>query len=83
MAVLYEKGDGGDGGDTACFCFFSNSPSSFHKTVPWGQQEKRGGGKRLGMTAGQAMRTTDRRGAGFAKDQTGLFVRLRAKNPVV
>ena len=41
MAVLYEKEDGGDGGDTACFCFFSNSPPSFHKTVPWGQQEKK------------------------------------------
>ncbi len=35
------------------------------------------------MTAGQAKRTTDRHGAGFAKDQTGLFVRLREKNPVV
>ncbi len=41
------------------------------------------GERRLGMTAGQAKRTTGRHGAGFAKDQTGLFVQLREKNPAV
>ncbi len=81
MAVLYEKEDGGDGvGDTACFCFFLTPLLPFIKLSHGGNRRK---SKRLGMTAGQAKRTTDRHGAGFAKDQTGLFVRLRAKNPVV